>query len=169
MFSVLMMSAALMAQSAAAQTIEPLNGSAVSVEAYSRDYEGPKSDAEARYDSNLWSAYLAKVGQLEGSWEVSTADGRKLVGLELRSESNARGRLEGAWRSMLAGFGLNESGLVSDISLVGNEMEVNYFQGRSRSPTILHLRKDADNRWRGTMMDVLGRKTPVVMARATVR
>lgn len=165
MFSVLLMAGALLAQDGAAAA----NSGAVSVDAYSRDYEGAKSDAEARYDSNLLSAYASKVGQLEGSWEVSTADGRKLVGLELRSEGGARGQLEGAWRSMTAGLGLNETGFVSDISLVGNEMEVNYFQGRARSPTILHLRKETDGRWRGTMMDILGRKTPVVMARAFVR
>lgn len=166
MFSVLLMAAALLAQDGAPQTTE---SGAVRVEEYSRDYEGPKSDAEARYDSTILSAYSSKVGQMEGSWEVSSADGRKLVGLELRNEGGARGRLEGAWRSMVAGLGLNETGFVSDISLVGNDMEVNYFQGRARSPTILHLRKETEGRWRGTLMDVAGRKVPIVMARAVVR
>lgn len=159
------MAAALLAQDGSQSS----DTGAVRVESYSRDYEGPKSDAEARYDSNILSAYSSKVGQLEGSWEVSAADGRKLIGLELRTEGGARGQLDGAWRSMASGFGLNETGFVSDISLVGNEMEVNYFQGRARSPTILHLRKETDGRWRGTMMDVMGRKVPVVMARAAVR
>lgn len=160
------MAAALLGQDGAPQTSE---SGAVSVEAYSRDYEGPKSDAEARYDSTILSAYSSKVGQMEGSWEVANADGRKLIGLELRNEGGVRGRLEGAWRSMTAGLGLNETGFVSDISLVGNEMEVNYFQGRARSPTILHLRKETESRWRGTLMDVAGRKVPVVMSRAVVR
>jgi hypothetical protein len=163
--SVLLMGAALLAQDGAPQN----DTGAVRVESYSRNYEGPKTDAEARYDSNILSAYSSKVGQMEGSWEVSSADGRKLIGLELRNEGGARGRLEGAWRSMTAGFGLNETGFVSDISLVGNDMEVNYFQGRARSPTILHLRKETEGRWRGTLMDVAGRKVPVVMARAVVR
>ncbi len=166
MFSVLLMAAALLAQDGAPQTSE---AGAVSVEDYSRDYEGPKSDAEVRYDSTILSAYSSKVGQMEGSWEVSSADGRKLVGLELRNEGGVRGRLDGAWRSMVAGLGLNETGFVSDISLVGNDLEVNYFQGRAKSPTILHLRKESESRWRGTMMDVAGRKVPVVMSRAVVR
>ena len=165
MLSVLLMGAALLAQDGVSQN----ESGAVRVEAYSRDYEGPQSDAEARYDSNILSAYSSKLGQMEGSWEVSSADGRKLIGLELRNEGGVRGSLEGAWRSMTAGLGLNETGFVADISLVGNEMEVNYFQGRARSPTILHLRKETDGRWRGTMMDVAGRKVPVIMARAAVR
>ena len=159
------MAGALLAQDGPSAT----NSGAVSVDAYSRDYEGAKSDAEARYDANLLAAYSSKVGQMEGPWEVTTNDGRKLIGLELRNEGGVRGRLEGAWRSMTAGLGLNETGFVSDISLVGNDMEINYFQGRAKSPTILHLRKETDGRWRGTMMDVAGRKTPVVMSRTAVR
>lgn len=166
MLPALVLTAALLAQDTPpAQTTPPASGSAVSVDAYKRDYEGPKTDSEMRYDSGILSAYSSKVGQMEGSWVIAANDGRKLVGLELRSDNVVSGRIEGAWRSMLAGFGLNESGFVSDVSLTGRDLEINYFQGRARSPTILHLHKDNDGTWRGSLMDVMGRKTPVTMSK----
>ncbi|MEI9902767.1 MAG: hypothetical protein WDN06_01385 [Asticcacaulis sp.] len=70
---------------------------------------------------------------MEGSWVISDGSGQKLVGLELRNDD---GRLDGAWRSMQAGYGMNASGFVSDIELTGRDMEVNYFAGNQRSPTI---------------------------------
>lgn len=171
MLTALILSAALMGQdvtndsaslqSPAAQT------PAVSVDAYHGNYEAPKTGQQLNYDSGIWSAYNAKenqVGNLEGSWVVATPDGRQLVGLELRSNNLVSGRLEGAWRSMLAGFGVNNSGFVSDVSLTGRDLEINYFAGKARSPTILHIHQDGDGQWRGNMLDTAGHKTPVVMS-----
>lgn len=146
--------------------VTPATGGGVGVDAYRRDYEGPKNSQELTYDSGIFQAYASKenqIGNMEGSWVVTAADGRKLVGLELRSENMVSGRLEGAWRSMLAGFGMNSSGFVSDITLTGRDLEVNYFVGGARSPTILNLHKDADQVWRGYMLDTKGEKTPVVL------
>jgi hypothetical protein len=162
----LLLSAALLAQDSAAAPAQA--GAAVSVDAYRRDYEGPKTDAELRFDTSIWSAYNSKenqIGAMEGSWVVADATGRKLVGLELRNDNLVSGRLEGAWRSMLAGFGLNNSGFVSDVSLTGNNLEVNYFPGKSRSPTILQMRRDTTGAWRGSMLDATGKKTVIVMTR----
>jgi hypothetical protein len=157
-------------EAAAAMDTAPLNdglsGAAVSVNAYRRDYEGPKDSRELSYDSGLLSALRSKesqVGDMEGSWVVAGTDGRKLVGLELRSEKAVSGRIEGAWRSMLAGLGMNNSGFVSDINLTGRDMEVTYYAGGARSPTILHLTKGGDALWRGYMLDPKGEKTPVTM------
>lgn len=144
----------------------PRGSAAVSVDAYQRNYEGPKTDRELSFDSGIWQAYASKesqIGNLEGSWVVETADGRKLVGLELRSDHMVSGKLEGAWRSMLAGFGLNNSGFVSDVNLTGRDLEIDYFAGSARSPTILNLHKDADGRWRGMMLDIIGHKTAVLL------
>ncbi len=166
MLPALIVSAALLAQDSTA-TSPASSGAAVSVDAYRRDYEGPKTDAEMRFDTSIWSAYNSKenqTGALEGSWVVADGAGRKLVGLELRNDNLVSGRMEGAWRSMLAGFGLNNSGFVSDVSLTGNNLEVNYFPGKSRSPTILQMRRDG-NAWRGSMLDANGKKTTVVMTR----
>lgn len=168
MLPALIVSAALLAQDGAATPTQ--SGAAVSVDAYRRDYEGPKTDAELRFDTSIWSAYNSKSGQtgsLEGSWVVTDASGRKLVGLELRNDNLVSGRMEGAWRSMLAGFGLNNSGFVSDVALASGNLEVNYFPGKSRSPTILQMRRDASGTWRGNMLDAAGKKTPIVMTRVT--
>lgn len=176
MLTALFLSAALLGQDVAApqspgqasptQT-PPAQTPPVSVDAYHGNYEAPQSGSEMSYDSGIWSAYNAKenqVGNLEGSWVVSTPDGRKLVGLELRSNNLVSGRLEGAWRSMLAGFGVNNSGFVSDMTLTGRDLEINYFAGKARSPTILQLHKDNDGQWRGNMLDTTGHKTAIVMS-----
>ena len=154
-------------EAATAADTAPLAGAAVSVDAYRRNYEGPKDSRELSYDSGLLSAYVNKensIGNMEGSWVVAGADGRKLVGLELRSENAISGRMEGAWRSMLAGFGMNNSGFVSDINMTGRDMEVTYYAGGARSPTILHLTKGGDAQWRGYMLDPQGDKTTVTMS-----
>ena len=158
-------------EAAAAMDTAPLSGAAVSVDAYRRNYEGPKDYREMNYDSGLLSAYVNKensIGNMEGSWLVSSTTGQKLLGLELRSENAVSGRLEGAWRSMLAGFGMNNSGFVSDISTTGRDMEVTYFAGGARSPTILHLTKGGDALWRGYMLDPKGAKVPVTMSQVRI-
>jgi hypothetical protein len=151
----------------AMDTSPQMSGAAVSVDAYRRNYEGPKDSREMSYDSGLLSAYMSKenqIGNMEGSWVIAGADGRKLVGLELRSENAVSGRMEGAWRSMLAGFGMNNSGFVSDINMTGRDMEITYYAGGARSPTLLHLTKGGDALWRGYMLDPKGEKTTVTMA-----
>ncbi len=150
---------------------EVQSGSAVSVDAYHRDYEGPKSAQELSFDTGILQAYSAKenqIGSLEGSWVISGPDGGKLVGLELRSDHAISSRLEGAWRSMLVGMGMAGSGFVSDISLTGRDLEVNYFANGARSPTVLHLHKDTDGQWRGNLMDTTGRKTKILMTQVRV-
>jgi hypothetical protein len=153
-------------EAAAAMDTAPLAGAAVSVDAYRRNYEGPKGSSELSYDSGLLSALRSKesrVGNMEGSWVVADTTGRKLLGLELRSDRVVSGRVEGAWRSMLAGMGMNNSGFVSDINQTGKDMEVTYYAGGARSPTILHLTQGGDALWRGYILDPQGEKTPVTM------
>ena len=153
-------------EAAAAMDTAPLAGAAVSVDAYRRNYEGPKDSNELSYDSGLLSALRSKesrVGNMEGSWVVADTAGRKLLGLELRSDRVVSGRVEGAWRSMLAGIGMNNSGFVSDINQTGKDMEVTYYAGGARSPTILHLTQGGDALWRGYMLDPQGDKTSVTM------
>ncbi len=168
MLPVLILSAALLAQDASPPQTNA-QPAAVGVDAYRGNYEGPKSDQEARYDSSIWSAYASKenaMGGLEGSWIVADSAGHKLVGLELRNDQRLSGQLEGAWRSLQMGFGLNRSGFISNVSLTGRDLEINYAPGRQRSPNILQLHRDGSG-WRGNMLDVKGQKTPIVMTKAT--
>lgn len=165
MFIALILASALTAQDGEAASSSQ---TAVSVDAYRRDYEGAKTDSEARFDSGIWSAYNARENQtdsMEGSWVVADGGGRRILGLELRSDGGMAGRLEGAWRSLLANFGMNASGFVSDVELTGRDIEINYFPGSAHSPNILSLHKDADGQWRGKMMDPQGQKTAITLAR----
>ena len=148
----------------------PASAQAVSVDAYHRNYEGAKTDSEQRFDSGIWSAYNARENQsgpMEGSWVVADSMGHQLIGLELRSD-RSDGRLDGAWRSMQASYGINASGFVSDIEVTGRDMEVNYIAGSAHSPNIVRLHKDSDGQWRGSLMDVAGHKTPVMLSRVSV-
>lgn len=159
MLHALIMSAALLAQDAVPAGAP---SAAVTVNDYHRDYEPPKGDSERQYDSRIAQAMSAREGQMEGSWLVSSSDGRKLISLELRGGT---GQIEGAWRSAQASYGLNGSGFVSDVSLTGRELEINYFVGSAHSPIILQLHKDSSGQWRGTQMNVAGDLTPVVLTR----
>ncbi|GGZ23089.1 hypothetical protein [Asticcacaulis endophyticus] len=138
---------------------------AVKVEAYNRDYEGPKSGRELQYDAGIARAFGSKVGQmgsLEGSWLVSGQDGQRLLSLELRGKTG--GQVDGAWRALSGGFGLNRSGLVSDASLSeSNELSLSYMERGARMPSHLKLQKSEDGRWRGTLTDGSGHATPVIM------
>ncbi len=166
MLHALILASALATQDAPAST--PASSAptqAVNVDDYKRNYEGAETDSEARFDSGIWSAYNARenaAGPMEGSWVVADDTGHQLVGFELRSDN---GGLDGAWRSLSASAGLNGSGFVSDIELIGRDMEVNYFADGQRSPTIIRLHRDNSGQWRGSLMDVAGGKTPVVMSR----
>lgn len=164
MFLALILSAALTggATDAAQESTQTASSpQSVSVDVYRRDYEGAKTESEQRYDSSILSSAGGR-SLMEGAWRVSGVDGAGLLALELRSDD---GRLDGAWRSLQAAYGMNGSGFVSSIDLTGSELEVNYFIGSSHSPVILRLRKGGDNLWRGDMMDTKGDKTPIVMNR----
>ncbi|MGA9659544.1 MAG: hypothetical protein WBQ60_10645 [Asticcacaulis sp.] len=168
MISALIMSATLLAQAepVAAPAASPSESSraAVDVESYQRNYEAPKSPEELKYDSGIAQAYDAKVdrsGRMQGTWVVSGMDGQKLVGLELRSDN--QGKVEGAWRSMLAGFGMNNSGFVSDVDMKDRDLEVKYFVGKARNPTVMTFHREDNGQWRGQMVNDSGVTTPVTL------
>lgn len=121
-----------------------------------------------RTDSNIWSAFNAKQsesGGMEGTWVVTSADGRKLVSFELRADAPDH-HLEGAWRSLTNDVGLTRSGFISDLFLDGPALEINYARSKTATPTVLELRKAQDGQWRGVLLDAAGHKTPVVMSQA---
>ncbi len=119
-----------------------------------------------RTDSNIWSAFNAKQsesGGMEGTWVVTSADGRKLVSFELRADAPDH-HLEGAWRSLTNDVGLTRSGFISDLFLDGPALEINYARSKTATPTVLELRKSEDGQWRGVLLDAAGHKTAVVMS-----
>lgn len=121
-----------------------------------------------RTDSSIWSAFNAKQsesGPMEGTWIVTSADGRKLVSFELRADAPDR-HLEGAWRSLTNDVGLTRSGFISDLFLDGPALEINYARSKTAAPTVLELRKEQDGQWRGALFDAAGHKTPVVMSQS---
>ncbi|MDI7775901.1 hypothetical protein [Asticcacaulis sp. EMRT-3] len=156
------MSAALAAQSASPSTA-PIDAP-VDVNAYHGNYARPQSEREQRFNADIIAAYRARqarASDMEGSWLVRDDTGRKLLGLELRAGRKASDDLSGAWRSFLAGAGINRAGFISDLTLKGDDLEINYFAGHARSPTVLHLHKGADGQWSGHMLSVSGERTPI--------
>lgn len=141
----------------------PRNLAAVTVDAYARDYEGQKTGAEMRYDSSIRSGLLARqsrAGDLEGNWLVSSLTGDKLVSLALRGGG---AQVDGAWRSLQGGVGLNRSGLIESAMQTDDRLTLDYQSGSSRGRYRLDLRREPDGRWRGQMIDPAGTATPVVM------
>ncbi|MCA1934385.1 MAG: hypothetical protein LDL37_02960 [Asticcacaulis sp.] len=141
----------------------PRNLAAVTVDAYARDYEGQKTGAEMRYDSSIRSGLLARqsrAGDLEGNWLVSSLTGDKLVSLALRGGG---AQVDGAWRSLQGGVGLNRSGLIESAMQADDRLTLDYQSGSSRGRYRLDLRREPDGRWRGQMIDPAGTATPVVM------
>ncbi len=121
-----------------------------------------------RTGSSIWSAFTAKQsesGPMEGTWVVTSADGRKLVSFELRAYAPDR-HLEGAWRSLANDVGLTRSGFISDLFLDGPALEIDYARSKTATPTVLELRKTEDGQWHGVLLDAAGHKTPVVMSQA---
>ena len=121
-----------------------------------------------RTDSNIWSAFAARQsesGPMEGTWVVVSADGKKLVSLELRVDAASQ-KLEGAWRSLTNDVGLTRSGFLSDLFLDGPALEINYARSKTATPNVLELRKGTDGAWHGVLLDAAGHKTDVVMSQA---
>ena len=121
-----------------------------------------------RTDSSIWSAFNAKQsesGPMEGTWVVTSAEGRKLVSFELRADAPDR-HLEGAWRSLTNDVGLTRSGFISDLFLDGPALEIDYARSKTATPTVLELRKGTDGAWHGVLLDAAGHRTDVVMSQA---
>lgn len=144
-------------------TATPRSLASVTVDAYARDYEGQKTGAEMRYDSSIRSGLLARqsrAGDLEGNWLVSSLTGDKLVSLALRGGGT---QVDGAWRSLQGGVGLNRSGLIESAMQTDDRLTLDYQSGSARGRYRLDLRREPDGRWRGQMIDPEGAATPVVM------
>ncbi len=74
----------------------------VSVEAYSRSYEHAPSRADNAYDAGVDNAERnmdARMGPLDGRWQLKDGDGRALMILSLTDQGEAR-PLEGGYRTV---------------------------------------------------------------------
>jgi hypothetical protein len=137
----------------------------VKLDVYAGDYEGQKSEQETRYEQGIREALTSRqtqMGALDGNWVVSAQGGGPLMALALRVGEDRS--LEGAWRSLLAGFGLGRSGFISDVSLVDDELTIKYRASVSRGEYSLDLQKDIQGRWRGQMTNPKGEVSDVVMS-----
>ncbi|WP_155908180.1 hypothetical protein [Asticcacaulis sp. YBE204] len=138
---------------------------AVKVDAYGRDYEDQPTGSETRYDSGIRAGLASRQNQmsaLEGNWMVSSLTGDRLVSLALRGAGAQK--LEGAWRSLQGGVGMNRSGFVSDVVQADDRLMIDYQAASAKGQFRLDLRKEPDGRWRGQMIDPNGAATPVVMS-----
>ncbi len=144
-----------------APAVAPAKPTMIKVDAY-------HETAGDRTDSGIWTAFNAKQSQsgpMEGTWIVTSADGRKLVSLELRVDATSQ-KLDGAWRSLTNDVGLTRSGFLSDLFLDGPSLEIDYAAGHTQTPNVLELRKTVDGHWQGVLLDPAGHTTDVVMSQA---
>jgi hypothetical protein len=167
---VLLLSAAL-AMQAAAPDSDASKG--VHVNDYKGHYGKGLNPREEQFNATIVDAYHAKeqaVGNLEGAWRLSDATGKPLVQFELRAPKTRGGDIEGAWRSLTVALGAEHAGFVSSLTLShdgagGDDLEINYLVGHAHVPDVLHLQRQDDATWTGTLMDATGTRAPVVLQR----
>ncbi len=139
----------------------------VVVEKYSRSYEPPKDSIEQYYDRGIQGAYQAEqsmMGTLDGLWSINTPEGQPIFTLVLNDPPGGVG-LEGAWRDLRRGSDAASIGVIDRVSREGQSLLLQFHGGDRIEPTILHLRREPDGRWRGDLDDA-GQKMSVTMARS---
>ena len=132
---------------------------------YRRDYEGPLSDAELRYQSSINSGFISAKSKntLEGSWELSISNDSAFVMFEFRQIDKVKSRIDGAWRGL--GTQPLHYGFLSDVTRFGNEVEINFVRSSKSAPHIIYLSRYNDDLWRGIMLAPDGSKQDVVLKR----
>jgi hypothetical protein len=132
---------------------------------YSRDYEGPLSDAELRYQASISSGVARSIprNSIEGAWELSLSGSSPFVMFEFRQVDKVRARIDGAWRGL--GQAPLHYGFLSDVTRFGNELEINFVKFNEPAPHVLFLTRLSDALWRGTMLAPDGTKQDVTLKR----
>lgn len=140
----------------------------VSVYAYDRHYEPPKSDEEARYEAGIENGRAQRENQnhnLEGAWQVYDANNVPQVHFIFRAAGTSGNRqIEGAWRLEGPGAGVGRSGFVDSVIEAAGELEISFFSANAPAPLILHLRRSGDGLWRGTLMAPDGKASAITLA-----
>jgi hypothetical protein len=143
---------------------------AVAVEKYRGDYEGPADEQQRYYLAGVaghFETEQAMMGALDGEWTV-TANNAPLFTMILNDGGEGQA-VEGAWRDLRAGHPSN-MGVIDSVDhgdLIKLKISFHSGDGDRLEPTVLTLTRQPDGRWSGEMNDA-GAVQPVVMNHAPV-
>jgi hypothetical protein len=109
----------------------------------------PSASTEATDDSvrQSFAAAASFQGRLDGGWTVS-ARGRDLLQLQLVDKG--KGRVEGAWRDLVAGLNANASGLIDPVAVSDAGLDLG-FRRADGLAFRLQVRAGSDGRWTGKL------------------
>ena len=120
--------------------------------------------SSAAYDARIRQSYAAAEsfqGRLDGGW-IASARGRDVLQLQLVDKG--KGQVEGAWRDLLAGAGLNASGLLDPTPVSSGALEASFARSDGMKFRLsLHTAGSqwAGRLWRGDeVFDVTLRRAP---------
>jgi len=138
---------------------------AVTVERYSRSYEGPKTEVEQVYEAGVKSAAAraqARLGPLDGMWTLTREDGSPLYVVAFADDG--AGAAEAAWRDLRKRPGPGAVGAASSVAREGDDLTIRFYPQGAALQSVLRLRSDR-GRWRGTLDEGASAPFSVVMTR----
>jgi len=123
--------------------------------------------SSAAYDTRIRQSYAAAEsfqGRFDGGWIVSWKEGDLM---QLQLVDKGKGQVEGAWRDLRNGPGLNSSGLLDPTPVTGGAFDAVFGpEGRGARAYRLTVRPTADGRLAGALhiydeiFDVTLRRAP---------
>ncbi len=109
------------------------------------------------------AAAEAHKGPLDGVWTLKSAEGAALYAFLLSDQIN--GPVEGAWRDLRRNLTVTSSGFIAEIHHDEEALSLRFYVRDETHPVLVRLIADDQGRWRGTLTDEAGRKSPVSLER----
>ena len=109
------------------------------------------------------AAAEAHKGPLDGVWTLKSAEGAALYAFLLADQIN--GPVEGAWRDLRRNLTVTSSGFIAEIHHDDEALSLRFYVRDETHPVLVRLIADDQGRWRGTLTDEAGHKSPVSLER----
>ena len=126
---------------------------------------GPLTPRDEAFDQQLRRSYSAagqQQGPLEGTWRLTTAEGKLMFSFQFADLPN--GGVEGAWRDLRRQLALSGSGFIAEIYRDDDGLRMSFYERDGKEPTVLVLSPSGLGQWSGTLWED-GDKIAVLMKR----
>ena len=122
----------------------------------------------SNYDINIDQTARARAeatNALEGGFDLRLVSGMGLYHLELRYDPASQ-HMSGAWRSFVIVPGQSHSGLIDQLDLAGDRIEIGFVDDRDKSKVRISLSRNANGAWTGTSQTATSAAAAVVLNRS---
>jgi len=137
----------------------------VTIDQVTKTPGGPLTPQDEAFDQQVRQSYSAadqKQGPLEGTWRLTTADGKPLFSFQLADLP--KGGVEGAWRDLRRPSALGGSGFIAEIYRDEDGLRMSFYERDGEGATEIVLSPSGPNEWSGNLWDD-SRKIAVLMRR----